>query len=49
MWWGSEKNHPGIESRIEGIKKHRIPDPEHWLWVEVNLNRADISGQKRQD
>jgi hypothetical protein len=28
-----EKIHPGSGSQIQGVKKHRIldPDPQHWL------------------
>jgi hypothetical protein len=26
-----EKIHPGSGSRIQGVKKHRIPDPEHCM------------------
>jgi hypothetical protein len=25
---GSEKSHPGSGSQIQGVKKHRIPDPD---------------------
>jgi hypothetical protein len=35
-----EKIHPGSGSRIQGVKKHRIPDPEHWLkakWLELTV------------
>jgi hypothetical protein len=28
-----EKIHPGSGSRIQGIKKHRIPDPDPQHWV----------------
>jgi hypothetical protein len=30
----AEKIHPG--SRIQGVKKHRIPDPDPQHWGEVN-------------
>jgi hypothetical protein len=26
-----EKIHPGSGSRFKGVKKHRIPDPEHCI------------------
>jgi hypothetical protein len=28
---------PGSGSRIQGSKKHRILDPEHWLFVPLQL------------
>jgi hypothetical protein len=33
-----EKIHPGSGSRIQGVKKHRIPDPDpqHWMTVIIN-------------
>jgi hypothetical protein len=32
-----EKIHPG--SRILGVKKHRIPDPDpqHWLFIKIQM------------
>jgi hypothetical protein len=33
-----EKIHPGSGSRIQGVKKHRIPDPEHWVRLRVSLD-----------
>jgi hypothetical protein len=32
-----EKIHPGSGSRIQGVKKHRIPDPQHWCPVKFIL------------
>ncbi len=31
--------HPG--SRIQGSKRHRIPDPQHWLWVRIQIGTVD--------
>jgi hypothetical protein len=36
MGWGlgirdPEKTYPGYSIRIQGSKRHRIPDPQHWV------------------
>jgi hypothetical protein len=28
--WDPEKSYSGSRIRVQGSKKHRIPDPEHW-------------------
>jgi hypothetical protein len=32
-----EKIHPGSEPKIQGVKKHRIPDPQHWFSKTLSL------------
>jgi hypothetical protein len=36
---GSGKIHPGSGSRIQEVKKHRIPDPDPQHWCEVSRKK----------
>jgi hypothetical protein len=41
---GSGKIHPG--SQIQGVKKHRIPDPQHCLGGTGNCRERDVGEEE---